>query len=81
MTLLAALHAALSEGYTPTAKDPKQFSVDYYVETKNASRARFTRVSGLNQIPGNGKSETAVLSYLRRLHPGTQIQINDLKFI
>ena len=81
MTLLTQLHAALSEGYVPTAKDPHQFSVDYYVETKNGARARFTRVTGLNSIPGNAKSETAVLGYLRRLHPACDISIVDLKFI
>jgi hypothetical protein len=55
--------------------------VDYVVETPKGSRTRFQRGVGLNQIgSGNPQSETAVLGYLRKQHPGTDIQINNISF-
>jgi hypothetical protein len=62
------------------AKDPTTFAVDYYVKTPRGSMSRFKRTSGLNVMRGSPMSETAVLSYLRTKHPGTEIQINRLSF-
>ena len=59
------------------ANQPSQFLVDYYVITPKGSRARFQLRTGLYQILG-ARSETAVLAYLRKRHPNTEIQIQSL---
>jgi hypothetical protein len=54
--------------------------VDYYAITPKGSRTRFRENIGLNQMPGNPQSETAVRSYLQRKRPGCDIQINNIDF-
>jgi hypothetical protein len=54
--------------------------VDYYAITPKGSRTRFQENIGLNQMPGNPQSETAVRSYLQRKRPGCDIQINTIDF-
>lgn len=56
------------------------FLVEYFVVTPKGSRSRFTRRSALTQIR-MARSETAVLSYLKQLHPKTEIEIISLKFV
>jgi hypothetical protein len=65
------------------ATDPQRFSVDYYVTTRTdkGSSTRFKLVGRLDQMQGSPRSETAVLGYLRRKHPNTDVQINSLEFI
>ena len=75
-----AIKACLTEGpitYIPPKHS--RFSVDYYVTTPKGSNTRFSRTTTLAQIKG-AESETAVLGYLRKLHPGTDIQIQSLTF-
>ena len=57
----------------------KNFAVDYYVFSPRGSKARFQRTSGINQIR-NAMSETAVYFYLKRLHPGCDVQIQSLEW-
>jgi hypothetical protein len=60
---------------------PTRAVVDYYAITPKGSRTRFPNIGiGLNQMQGNPRSETAVLAYLRKKHPGCDIQINDIDF-
>lgn len=56
------------------------FLVDYYVISKSGARARFQRKTSLANIL-NAQSETAVLYYLRKLHPGTEIMIMNVRFM
>lgn len=58
---------------------PSHFAVDYYVVTPRGSRTRFNRRVGLTQIR-NARSETAVLYYLKSLHPGADVIIQNLVF-
>lgn len=55
--------------------------VDYYAITPKGTKSRFSnRGIGLVNMPGNPHSETAVLAYLKKQHPGCDIQINDIQF-
>jgi hypothetical protein len=56
------------------------FVVDYFVISPKGTKGRFQQRTGLTQIQ-NARSETAVLAYLRRRHPGTEIQIQSLNFV
>jgi hypothetical protein len=58
---------------------PRNFAVDYYVFSPRGSKARFQRTSGINQIR-NAMSETAVYFYLKKFHPGCDIQIQSLEW-
>lgn len=60
-------------------RQPTMFYADYYVITPNGSRTRFTRSSGLQHI-NMARSETAVLFYLRTLHPKCEVIIQGLDF-
>lgn len=66
--------ALLSEG------EPREFLADYYAATARGSRTRFQRRAGLMQLPAKARSETAVLAYLRKLHPMCEITIISLEF-
>lgn len=63
----------------PPSQAIRTFAVDYYVITPKGSRSRFRRVCNINAIR-LAKSETAVYFYLKRIHPGTEIQIQDVEF-
>jgi hypothetical protein len=83
MSLIARVLSLLSERDTVWPPvPPSSFVVDYYAQTltPKGSRSRFTRRSGLTQLPASAKSETAVLAYLKRLHPGTEITIINLEY-
>lgn len=62
------------------AKQPSQFSVAYYAVSPTGTQARFDRTTGLVQLRNNAKSETAVRSYLQKLHPRCDIQIINLEY-
>jgi len=64
--------------YMPT-KVFTRYHADYYVVTPKGSRTRFTQGGPLTANFG-AHSETAILSLLRKRHPGTDILINDLRF-
>jgi len=58
---------------------PQSFSVDYYAQTPKGSRSRFQRNSTLWHVRG-AASETAILEYLRTIHPGCEITIQRISF-
>ncbi len=62
------------------AHDPTQFIADYQVTTPRGVSARFTRRGSLMNMRNAPQSETAVLAYLKKLHPQCEIQINRLEF-
>ncbi len=62
-------------------RSPSRFNVDYFYG-KNINSMGHTQGGGsLAQLPGgNAHSETAILAYLQRLHPGCTIQLNSVEF-
>lgn len=76
MTLAATIRTLVRE----MAWTRSSFTVEYMVKTPSGRYARFTRRSQLSNMYGNPQSETAVLNYLRKLHPGTDISIISLEF-
>jgi hypothetical protein len=73
----------ISEDGFPTAgpqRDSGMFRVQYNVRTPHGSSSTFTLSSRINQMQNSPRSETAILQYLKKRHPGTEIQINDLEF-
>lgn len=78
--MLTRFRSFLVEKDTTFAPQPAtSFHVDYLVVTPKGSRSRFRIQTGLSQI-NNARSETAVLAYLRRRHPGTDVLIYSLDF-
>jgi hypothetical protein len=60
--------------------DPTMFRVDYFYG-KDPNAMGHTQGGGsLSQLRGQPRSETAILAYLKRLHPGCEIQIQSLDF-
>jgi hypothetical protein len=60
---------------------PTKFYVDYYAITPKGSRGRFQRTSTLQHTAGgHSTSEFAILGVLRKLHPGCDIEIQNLRF-
>jgi len=58
----------------------KRFSVEYVYELKG-SRARTRLSSSTMQLAHpDAKSETAILAYLKKRHPGYEITILDSSF-
>jgi hypothetical protein len=66
-------------GYNMPAHRSLSVWVNYYAVTPRGSRARFNRTISLSQMRG-ARSETATLYYLKGLHRGCDIIINDLDF-
>lgn len=55
------------------------FVVDYYAVTPKGTRGRFQKQTSLNQI-NNARSETSVLYYLKNIHKGCEIIIQNLEY-
>lgn len=64
----------------PSAQRYSGFNVDYYAITPSGTRARFQRATSLAQLASWGRSETAVWSWLKRLHPKCDIEIMRLEW-
>jgi hypothetical protein len=65
--------------YTVTPLHNHTVMVNYYAITPRKSRARFNRTVSLTQLRG-AQSETAVLYYLKSLHPSCDIMIMNIEF-
>jgi len=77
MTLASALRNILTE----MAATRSTFKVAYVVTSPSGNHARFERGGALSNMYGNPQSETAVLAYLRKLHPQAKdISIQNLSF-
>lgn len=64
--------------YLAEANRQKRFRVDYLVSPKHGAPTR-TQLSSSNvQLPALATSETAVLAWLKRRHPGAEITIITL---
>lgn len=79
-----AIYAMLTEGpYVPyplpAAQRVSRAEVNYYAVTSSGARGRFTRGIGISQL-NLAQSETAVLYYLKKLHPKCEILIQRLEF-
>ena len=65
--------------YTIPASQKIQHAwVAYYAITPKGNRARFTRSVSLSQTRG-AHSETAIYFYLKSLHPGCDVQLQQME--
>ena len=53
---------------------PTQAKIDYY-HIMNGSRGRTTSIISVSQHLNGATTESAVLNYLRRMHPGEEIEL------
>lgn len=58
-----------------TAGRPTRFTVEYTYARPNGSRTRTRLSTSVSQLPTPGKSESVVLAYLKRRHPGLDVVI------
>lgn len=61
-------------------KKPTNYRVDYYYE-HNGSRGRTQLNGSVMQHLHGATTETAVLSYLRKKHPGCEITMMNLEWM
>lgn len=58
---------------------PKHYRADYYY-SRNLSRTRTQLTGSVSQHLNGATTESAVLSYLRRKHPGYEIDLMSLEW-
>ena len=60
---------------------PTRFEVEYTYQRQGGSPCRSRLTTTVNQLANPAaRSETAVLAYLRKRHPNTEITILDLSY-
>lgn len=59
---------------------PTSYKANYYY-VKNGSRCRTSITGSVSQHLHGATTESAVLNYLRRMHPGCEIELMSLDWI
>lgn len=70
--------------YPPSSRDafpPTRFVAQYYYRTKNGGRTRTQLGASTNQLSSSiARTESAVLAYLRKRHPGLEIELVSVEW-
>lgn len=61
-------------------KKPTIYKADYYYSRPKGSRTRTTLTGSVSQHLQGATTESAVLNYLRRQHPGYEIELMTLEW-